>query len=125
MAAGAVLRDVDRGVLYFQNVTVHARVRAIVIYLTPRRRARPFVHLTGSVRQHYVQISYSEFHPSDSSNGKDGLQFVLYILYIKRGSQCSCCRETRGLSASSRGDDTAKIHVQCGVERHLRPSVDM
>ena len=32
------IRDVDRGILYFQNVTVHARVRVKVIYLTPRRR---------------------------------------------------------------------------------------
>jgi hypothetical protein len=36
MVAGVVLRDVDRGVLYFQNVTIHARVRVKVIYLTPK-----------------------------------------------------------------------------------------
>jgi len=60
MAAGAVLRDVDRGILYFQNVTVHARVRVF----DAQKKNEPFVHLTGSVRQHYMQISYSEFHPS-------------------------------------------------------------
>ena len=48
------------------------------------------------------------------------MQFVPYTLYMKRGPQWTCCRETGGLSASSRGMSvpnvtlTAKIHVQCG-----------
>jgi len=49
MVAGAVHRDGDRGIVYFQNVAVHARGRVKVIYLTPRRRVTPFVHLTGSI----------------------------------------------------------------------------